>query len=80
MLAYDWKPIKIDGKPGASLQCADCKRWCTLGGEIDTVLDAGGHTIDSDGNVSPSVVCPFDGCEWHQSVTLVGWPEGPPQI
>ena len=80
MLMYTWKPILVDGEPAASLQCPECKQWATLGGEIQDHIDAGGHTMDADGNVSPSIVCPWKPCEWHQMVTLVGWPDSPLEI
>lgn len=32
-----------------------------------------GHTIATDGEVSPSVVCPITGCDYHEFVRLVGW-------
>jgi hypothetical protein len=31
------------------------------------------HTINEEGVVVPSLVCPEDGCGWHEFVTLVGW-------
>jgi hypothetical protein len=31
------------------------------------------HHIDSDGEVTPSVVCPHKTCKWHVYVTLEGW-------
>jgi hypothetical protein len=31
------------------------------------------HRIDSNGTVTPSVVCPHEGCSWHVFVRLVGW-------
>ena len=80
MLAYNWKPVRIDGEPGAVFKCPKCGGEAVLGGEVQPKLDAGGHTMDAEGNVSPSVVCPFDPCDFHQFVTLVGWPEGPPSL
>lgn len=32
-----------------------------------------GHEIDAQGVVSPSVVCPHDGCDFHEFVQLEGW-------
>lgn len=32
-----------------------------------------GHQIDDAGNVTPSVVCPYDGCEFHEIVRLLDW-------
>jgi len=31
------------------------------------------HVIDDKGNVSPSVVCPRNGCAFHETITLIGW-------
>lgn len=31
------------------------------------------HTVDHDGNVSPSLRCMHDGCDFHDHVRLVGW-------
>ncbi|MBW8034516.1 MAG: hypothetical protein FVQ79_02300 [Planctomycetes bacterium] len=31
------------------------------------------HEIDSEGVVMPSLVCPEDGCDFHERVKLVNW-------
>lgn len=31
------------------------------------------HTIESDGAVKPSVVCPEPGCDFHEYISLKGW-------
>jgi len=31
------------------------------------------HQIAADGTVTPSCVCPYKGCGWHEFVRLVGW-------
>lgn len=36
-------------------------------------LHADDHTIDNEGRVSPSVVCPTEGCTWHCHVQLQGY-------
>lgn len=37
-------------------------------------LDIGGmHELRHDGVVTPSLVCPVDGCDWHENVKLVAW-------
>jgi len=41
------------------------------------VLTLGGHSIDADGTVMPSVVCPKPGCSFHTYVRLEGWTAGP---
>jgi hypothetical protein len=31
------------------------------------------HTIDADGNVSPSVVCQGKDCNFHETIVLTNW-------
>ena len=31
------------------------------------------HTVDPDGSVHPSLVCPHDGCKFHEWVILDEW-------
>ena len=31
------------------------------------------HTIDPDGTVTPSLVCPFPNCEFYEFVKLADW-------
>ena len=33
----------------------------------------GDHEIAADGTVAPSVVCPAEGCGFHDTVRLLGW-------
>lgn len=35
------------------------------------------HSIDAAGNVTPSAVCPHQGCAYHEFITLEGWSFGP---
>lgn len=42
---------------------------CTRG----HVASLSGHIIATDGTVSPSLVCPEAGCDWHVMAKLVGW-------
>ncbi len=35
--------------------------------------NSSGHTIAEDGTVTPSVVCPYDGCDFHKMVQLTDW-------
>jgi hypothetical protein len=39
-------------------------------GHIASLRD---HEIAVDGTVTPSVVCPWDGCNFHQSLRLLEW-------
>ncbi|SDO47683.1 hypothetical protein SAMN05444050_4230 [Afipia sp. GAS231] len=34
------------------------------------------HSIDLNGNVSPSVVCPAPGCNFHEFIRLDDWTFG----
>lgn len=31
------------------------------------------HSIATDGTLTPSWVCPFEGCTWHEFARLEGW-------
>lgn len=31
------------------------------------------HVIDDTGVVTPSVVCPREGCDWHERIVLESW-------
>jgi hypothetical protein len=31
------------------------------------------HAIAADGTLTPSVVCPYEYCTWHEYVRLGGW-------
>lgn len=57
-----WLPLKDKARLSASFICPN--------GHDGTLLD---HTIAPDGAVSPSVVCPQEGCTFHDSVRLEGW-------
>ena len=47
----------------ATVACPDCGQLCSLTG----------HNIDDNGVVTPSVVCPHDGCSFHDFIQLEGW-------
>ncbi len=60
-----WKGINLpDNGKSATLTCSNGHT-----GSLET------HTIRSDGSVSPSVVCPHEGCDFHQFVLLEEWKE-----
>lgn len=62
-----WCPlIRESGRRDALLKCPN--------GHIG-ILDTGpdGHSIYRNGLVSPSVVCPEDGCNFHDHVRLLEW-------
>jgi hypothetical protein len=48
---------------GAVVYCPKCDRPLSL-------LK---HRIAEDGTVSPSVVCSWEGCNFHEHIKLVGW-------
>lgn len=39
-------------------------------------LTLGGHTVATDGFVSPSVICPVRGCHFHEFIRLERWSFG----
>lgn len=41
------------------------------------IASLSGHEIAEDGTVSPSVVCPWEGCDYHEIVQLIGWGDKP---
>lgn len=66
-----WRVVQRSGdKPGDPVSII--KLACPLCGAEGDLSD---HKIDADGAANPSVVCPADGCEWHEHVTLDQWGE-----
>ncbi len=64
-----WTPTHIDGRLSAVAFCPSCGQRGTLDS----------HAIDADGSATPSLVCPRDGCSYHEFVRLMGWlPEPAP--
>ena len=47
---------------GVDLRCPD--------GHIGSL---GSHSIANDGVVTPSVICPHEGCTWHATIKLNNW-------
>ena len=43
---------------------------CPICGTLAMLID---HEIAPDGTVTPSVVCPTEGCDFHEFVRLEGW-------
>lgn len=59
-----WKGLmKSDGHRSASVTCPLCKKNYALTN----------HDIAADGTVTPSVVCPTEGCTFHEMVKLEGF-------
>lgn len=54
---------RADGTRTALLDCPLC----------DLVISLSQHSITATGDVFPSVVCPHDGCIFHENVRLEGW-------
>ena len=55
--------LMAGGKSGAVVKCPACGGFSTLEN----------HTINDVGEVSPSLVCPYPHCNYHQFITLGGW-------
>lgn len=60
--AGTWKGLKTGTGRSASFTCPN--------GHVGTLSD---HTIADDGSVSPSVVCPYENCDFHEYIQLEGW-------
>jgi hypothetical protein len=60
---------KKDGSITALVKCPGCDRHASLSG----------HEIKDDGCVHPSLVCPRDGCEFHEFVKLEDWDKTVPE-
>lgn len=59
-----WKrAAKSDGTLTAMIACPECGREGSLSD----------HSIGPDGIVTPSVVCGYFGCSFHDWVKLEGW-------
>lgn len=59
-----WRGSRINGeKRSANFCCPGCGQRASLSH----------HTIAEDGKVSPSVVCPTEGCTFHEWIQLEGW-------
>lgn len=58
-----WFPVKREnGERSAMFICPNCGQAAGLS-----------HEIKSDGIVHPSVVCPYEGCNFHDFIKLEGW-------
>jgi hypothetical protein len=58
-----WTGAGLDGRRTAIVSCPTCGMSASRSG----------HTIYSNGDVAPSLVCPRSSCAFHEHVTLVGW-------
>lgn len=57
-----WRPVSLDDTATASFVCSN--------GHEGVLSD---HSIDTFGEVSPSVVCSTEGCGFHDFLSLSGW-------
>lgn len=58
-----WKGLKTSTGRSASFTCPN--------GHTASLVD---HTINPDGRVEPSVVCPYEDCQFHEYIQLAGLP------
>ena len=58
-----WRYQKLPDGRSALFACPLCGYGASLSD----------HTIAPDGTVSPSVVCPKEGCTFHESIRLEAW-------
>jgi hypothetical protein len=63
-------PQKGTWWPGLACSGNSAVISCPICGKIGTLSD---HAIDSQGKVTPSVVCPREQCKFHDFVVLEGW-------
>jgi len=71
--------IDFDNDPTGQLQQPGMWRWTHEAIDVKCLY---GHVsvlgndfdIDDFGNVTPSVECPAEGCDFHFHIRLVGWP------
>ncbi len=52
---------------------ADAQRTALVKCPRGHIASLSEHTIAADGTVSPSLVCPRWGCDFHENVVLLGW-------
>jgi len=66
----DYKPLTWKGAQTPTIRTAlvTCSN-----GHVSSLTD---HTIADDGSVSPSLVCPYKNCNFHEFVRLDGWKGG----
>ena len=61
-LPLTWKGALMGGIRKANFVCPN--------GHMSSITK---HIIAEDGTVSPSVVCAYEGCTFHEYIKLVGW-------
>lgn len=75
--AMPWKSWRVDGDGSADWRYVT---FCCPGGHLGSLehlsnpeLQESSHKVAADGKVTPSVVCPADGCGYHEFIQLEGW-------
>lgn len=63
-----WRFVWRNGVPAANISCPKCGIRGGVGHETN-------HAITPDGQIVPSVVCEESGCDFHDHVKLIGWPD-----
>lgn len=53
----------LAGDEYVGVACPTCKAWATLD-----------HDVAADGTVTPSLICPYQPCTFHDMVKLEDWP------
>jgi hypothetical protein len=66
-----WKKVLLDGQPAIRMQCPSCR---VVGRLHLSAADSVGHQVNVAGQVMPAVVCGNNDCDFHDHVTLEGWP------
>jgi hypothetical protein len=70
-------PYNPDLKPGTwtggKTPTGRTALFCCTNGHIGSLSD---HEILPDGTVNPSVVCPHEGCNFHEFIKLEDWSNG----
>lgn len=55
-----------------TFSCPDCGGLGNIG-NLSQAKFGSGHKVAPDGTVTPSVVCPYDECGFHDHVRLADW-------
>jgi hypothetical protein len=66
-----WKKVLLDGQTAIRIQCSSCR---VVGRLHLGAADSLGYQVNAAGQVIPSVVCGNNDCDFHDHVTLEGWP------
>lgn len=67
-LGWWWKGFESDDLRFVIVRCPNGHD-----ATLRNVKGDSGHSISKDGTVSPSIVCPYDGCDFHEFGKLMDW-------